>query len=265
MKIGLMGMGNMATAIVKGVLQSQAARPDELVAFDVDLPKSQTVGKIFGIEVVSQPDALIAKSDCVILAVKPNVLPTLVPTLREGLKERNPLIISIAAGKTLSFLEELLPEGCRLVRVMPNINAVVLSSMSAYCSNSRVTGEDRQLVERLFSSVGKLLELEESYFPVFGVLAGCSPAYGYLFIDSLARAGVKNGLDKKRALEIAAQTMLGSAKMVLESGEHPQELIDRVCSPGGTTIQGLCALQEGGLESAVVKAVDAAVERDRTM
>lgn len=174
-------------------------------------------------------------------------------------------MISIAAGKTLGFIEEALGFSPALVRVMPNINAKVGAAMSAFCANQQVTQEQKKLVARLFCAIGQVKELDEAFFPLFGVIAGSAPAFAYLFIDSLARAAVKNGMQKQVALEIAAQTVLGSAKLILEGGEHPWALIDQVCSPGGTTIEGIAALQDAGFEAGVRKSVDAALEKDRKL
>ena len=174
-------------------------------------------------------------------------------------------MISIAAGKTLGFIEEVLGFSPALVRVMPNINAKVGAAMSAFCANQQETQEQKKLVARLFYAIGQVKELDEAFFPLFGVIAGSAPAFAYLFIDSLARAAVKNGMQKQVALEIAAQTVLGSAKLILEGGEHPWALIDQVCSPGGTTIEGIAALQDAGFEAGVRKSVDAALEKDRRL
>lgn len=263
MRIGFIGCGNMASAIIKGIVCSDKTACEEIIIYDIDQAKAESCAAEFGAHRADSAEALIRLADSVILAVKPNVFPTLLPSIASALQEKNPLIISIAAGKTLEYLQGLLCYEARLVRVMPNINAMVQASMSAYCYNSSVTEEDKALTRLLFSAAGNIIELDEKFFPIFGVIAGCAPAYGYLFIDALARAGVKNGLNKKMATEIAAQTLLGSAKMILESGVHPQELIDRVCSPGGTTIEGLFSLQADGFEAAVHKAVDDAVAKDQ--
>jgi pyrroline-5-carboxylate reductase len=172
------------------------------------------------------------------------------------------LLISIAAGKTTEFIRKSLTHDNRIIRVMPNINAKVGEAMSAYTANEQATVDDKLLCEKIFGGVGQVINLEETYFPLFGVIAGCAPAFGYMFIDALARAGVKNGMKKDTALMIAAQTILGSAKMILESNEHPWELIDQVCSPGGTTIEAVTSLQSDGFESAVHNAVDKAIQKD---
>lgn len=171
--------------------------------------------------------------------------------------------MSIAAGKTTEFIEKLLGFKAPVIRIMPNINATVLEAMSAYCCSESVTDDQKEFVNKLCSSFGKVMPLSESYFPLFCSIAGCAPAYAYMFIDSLARSAVKNGMNKSVALEIAAQTVLGSAKKILESDEHPWELIDKVCSPGGTTIEGIVSLQKDGFESAVCNAVDAALQKDK--
>jgi pyrroline-5-carboxylate reductase len=139
---------------------------------------------------------------------------------------------------------------------------MVGEAISAYTTNEHATNEDKQICEKIFGSVGKILYLDESQFALFGVLGGCTPAFSYMFIDALARAGVKNGMKKDVALGIVSQAVLGSAKMILESDEHPWELVDKVCSPGGTTIEGVTSLQSDRLEATVQKAVDKALEKD---
>ena len=148
---------------------------------------------------------------------------------------------------------------------MPNINAKVSEAISAYCFNDLVNDEDKNNVELLLNGIGKVLCLGESFFPLFGVIGGCGPAFAYMFIDAMARAGVKNGMKKSDALKISAQTVLGSAKMILESDEHPWQLIDNVCSPGGTTIEGVTSLQADGFEAAVHNAVDKALDKDKKL
>ena len=262
MTIGFIGGGNMAGAIIRGLLAASLYRSDEIFVTDITPERSRDCAGRLGVASADTAQELIERSDTVVLSVKPVVFSTLLPEIAAVVRARNPLMISIAAGKTLGFIEETLGFPPALVRVMPNINAKVGASMSAFCGNENVTQEQKVLVSRLFSAIGQVRELDERFFSLFGVIAGSAPAFAYLFIDSLARAAVKNGMNKQTALEIAAQTVLGSAKLILESGEHPWALIDQVCSPGGTTIEGIAALQETGFETAVCKAVDAAVEKD---
>lgn len=262
MTIGFIGGGNMAGAIIRGLLAASLYRPDEIFVTDITPERSRDCAGRLGVASADTAQELIERSDTVVLSVKPVVFSTLLPEIAAVVRARNPLMISIAAGKTLGFIEETLGFPPALVRVMPNINAKVGASMSAFCGNENVTQEQKVLVSRLFSAIGQVRELDERFFSLFGVIAGSAPAFAYLFIDSLARAAVKNGMNKQTALEIVAQTVLGSAKLILESGEHPWALIDQVCSPGGTTIEGIAALQETGFETAVRQAVDAAVEKD---
>lgn len=265
MTIGFIGGGNMAGAIIKGLLATSLYRPEEVFVTDITPERSKDCAKRLGVAVADTAEALIEHADTVVLAVKPGVFPSLLPSIAPCLQEKNPLVISIAAGKTLGFIEEALGFSPALVRVMPNINAKVGAAMSAFCANQQVTQEQKKLVARLFCAIGQVKELDEAFFPLFGVIAGSAPAFAYLFIDSLARAAVKNGMQKQVALEIAAQTVLGSAKLILEGGEHPWALIDQVCSPGGTTIEGIAALQDAGFEAGVRKSVDAALEKDRKL
>jgi pyrroline-5-carboxylate reductase len=174
-------------------------------------------------------------------------------------------VISVAAGRTLAFLEDGLGPDLPIARVMPNINAKVGASTSAFAVNSRCAESHKSIVQALFSTVGAIIELPEEQFSIFTAIAGSSPAFSYMYIDALARAAVRGGLSRDKALEIAASAVYGSAKMILESREHPFTLIDQVSSPGGTTIEGICALQEHGFESAVHKAVAATALKDKNL
>ena len=265
MKIGFIGAGNMAGAIISGAVSSGNFKADEIMAYDVDFAKTDALAHKLSITAANDVKAMITASDIVLLAVKPNVFSTLLPAVTDELKKKNPLIISIAAGKTMEFIASFLNYDAAIIRVMPNINATVGEAMSAYCFNEKVSEEQKKAAEKLCASFGKVLCLTENYFPLFGVVSGCAPAYAYMFIDSLARAAVKNGMTKKDALQIAAQVVYGSAKQIMESDLHPWELIDRVCSPGGTTIEGVAALQADGFEATVTDAVDAALEKDKKL
>lgn len=265
MKIGFIGAGNMASAIIAGAIASGSFPPQSLGACDICAEKARALAETHGITEFHSTSELLYTCDVVVLAVKPRTFTELLPAIREKLREKNPLVISIAAGRTLSYIEGLLGFPAPVVRIMPNINAAVGEAMTAYCCSAAVTREQRGFAESFCSSFGRAIDLNERDFPLFGVLAGSAPAYGYMFIDSLARAAVKNGMDRQLALQISAQTVLGSARRILESGEHPWELTDRVCSPGGTTIEGVLSLQRDGFGAAVAAAVDAALEKDRKL
>ncbi|MBE6757017.1 MAG: pyrroline-5-carboxylate reductase [Ruminococcaceae bacterium] len=264
MKIGFIGAGNMASAIVRGLVSS-GVRGSDLLVYDVDTAKQVALFEECGICMCGTADEVIDGAEAVILAVKPQVFPALLPQLAPALHESCPLVISIAAGKTVASIEEMIGGGIAVVRVMPNINAKVGESMSAFCCNALVSDTQRELVVRVFDAVGETVELAESQFSVYAALAGCSPAYSLLYMDALAQAGVQYGIPKALSLKIVAQAVLGTARLLQESDEHPRELIDQVCSPGGTTIEGVAALQKNGFESAVLEAVRASYEKDRTL
>lgn len=262
MTIGFIGCGNMATAIINGIIKNKAVEAEDVNIFDVYSPACELVKDKYNVNIKADEVEVVESSDVVILAVKPNVQATVLNKINSALEKKSTLIISIAAGKTIDYIRNNLTHNNRIIRVMPNINATVGEAICAYTANDIATDEDKQITEKLFSSVGEIIYLDEKFFPQFGVLGGCSPAFSYMFIDALARAGVQNGMKKDVALTIAAQAVLGSAKMILESTEHPFDLIDKVCSPGGTTIEGVMSLQADGFEAAVHNAVNKAIEKD---
>lgn len=262
MKLGFIGCGNMAAAIINGIVKNSNINSENIFVFDTYKPAMNKLHNELGVTICDGQDAVTDNCDILFLAVKPNVLGDVLSSIHTN----NPLVISIAAGKELTFLEESIDvSDARIVRVMPNINAMVGEAICAYCYNKLVTNEDIEAVEMLLSCFGKCLYIDESQFSIYSAIGGCAPAFAYMFIDSLARAGVKNGMKKDEALKIAAQTVYGSAKMILESDQHPWKLIDNVCSPGGTTIEGVTSLQADGFESAVHNAVQKAFEKDKRM
>ncbi len=264
MKIGFIGAGNMAGAIIRGMVSNGFGGNNLLVHAPPPAPPLASFEDC-GIRMCTSGEEVVKGSEAVVLAVKPQVFPQALPELSPALLLRKPLVISIAAGKTLSSIEQLAGPGLSIVRVMPNINAKVGEAISAYCGNSRVTEEQKSIVRLIFEAVGEAVELEEKHFSAFSAIAGCSPAFTFLYIDAMATAAVKYGIPKGMALKIAQQAVLGSARMLQESGEHPRALMDAVCSPGGTTIEGVCALQKNGFEAAVQAAVEASTEKDRKL
>ena len=215
MKIGFIGCGNMATAIINGITNNNVVSEKDINAYDVFEGATKKLKENKDINICENEKDVVKSSDIIFLAVKPNVQASVLKAIDGEIKDK--LIISIAAGKTIEFIESNLKCKAKIVRVMPNINAKVGEAISAYCFNDSVTGEDKTNVESLLNGIGQVLCLDESYFPLFGVIGGCGPAFAYMFIDAMARAGVKNGMKKSDALKISAQTVLGSAKMILES------------------------------------------------
>ncbi len=264
MSIGFIGCGNMSGAIIDGIISSSAVAENDIFIYDIFAPAVEKISNKYAVNKCKSEREIVLNSDTVVLGVKPNVLSDVLNSINSALEESDTLLISIAAGKTLSFIRNALSHDNRIIRVMPNINAKVGEAICAYTANGAVTQKDKSLCESIFSGVGQVMYLDESKFPIFGVIGGCGPAFAFMFIDALARAGVKNGMDKDTALTVSAQTVLGSAKMILEAApdEHPWELIDKVCSPGGTTIEGVMSLQKDGFEKAVHNAVNKAVEKD---
>ena len=264
MRYGFIGLGNMATAIIKGMVLSREYEPKKILGHDPYSKEGRTFVTEMGGEAFDSLAQLVANANFLILAVKPQVMPSVLEELRElGISGK--LVISIAAGRSLSFLRDGLGSDVAIARVMPNINAKVGAATSAFALNKHCTEAQKIVVQALFATVGTIMELPEEQFSIFTAIAGSSPAFTYMYFDALARAAVREGLSKAKALEIAASSVYGSAKMILESREHPFALIDLVSSPGGTTVDGICTLQEHGFESAVHKAVAATTQKEKKL
>ncbi len=264
-KLGFIGCGNMATAIMNGAVASGFLKGENICVYDVDTAKADSLKENLGVEVLDSASAVVENSYAVVLAVKPQVFPVVLPLIKDGVAKNDTAIISIGAGKTLNYIISFFEDYTPVVRVMPNINAKVGASMSAVCGNDNVNEELLTFTKELCKSFGDVIELPESQFSIFGVIAGCSPAYAFMFIDSMARGAVENGMSREQALKISAQAVLGSAKMLLESDESPWALINSVCSPGGTTIEGIATLQNEKFDKAVMDAVQASFEKDKRL
>jgi len=255
----------MASAIIRGAVESKSFSATDIVAFDIDSSKSDLLKNSLGICKADTLSVLIDECDMAVLAVKPNIFPVLIPEIREQVKEKMPLIVSIAAGKTIEFITDLFGFSLPVVRVMPNLNAEVFEAISAYCPSENVTRAQIETVEKLLNSFGKCIRLKEEYFSIFSVVGGCAPAYSFLFIHALAEGAKKYGLPEELALKVASQTVLGSAKMLQRDGADAEDLIRRVCSPGGTTIEGINSLREDDFTSVVEKAMKASYDKDKRM
>jgi len=244
----------MAGAMLKAALRTELVQAKDVLVYD----KNPAAAERFGVEVAMSASEVVGRSKVIQLGVKPQDMPGLLSEL----DLRNRLVISIAAGVTLAQIE---PHAPCCVRMMPNINAAVGQAITAYCATEQVTPAELAFIKSYCECFGQAIHLEEEHFSAFLALAGSGPAFVYLFIDELARAGVAAGLPRVTALEIAAQSVLGSAAMVQESNVHPCELADRVCSPEGTTIAGVNALLKHGFSHAVSQAVLTAAARDREL
>lgn len=264
MNFGFIGAGNMVSAIAKGMtLGTGSYEGKNIFLSSKSVASAKKLAEECGANACDTSREVIQNSDVVILGVKPNVLSVILPELQRDFAEKKPLVVSIAAGKTLEYLSGFFPEKTAIVRVMPNINAKIGASTTGLCVNEFVSTQQKQLVRDIFSTIGTVAEIDESQFSIFSVIGGASVAFAYLYMDALAHAALKAGMPKKQALQLTAETVLGSAKMVLESNEAPWPLIDQVCSPGGTTIEGVTALQSEGFEATLVKAFDAVLAKDK--
>ena len=264
MRIGFLGAGNMASAMIRG-LRAKGLSPADVAAFDVCADKVAALSADCGLTVADSAADLIARSDVVVLAVKPQMLKEALADLQPALAAADPLIVSIAAGTPLQTLETLCGDGRRIVRVMPNLNATVGEAMSAFCGNARVTEPDLQTAETVLCAFGKAVRLPEDQFSAYSALAGCSPAYSMLYMDALVRAGVEAGIDEDTAKAVVAQAVLGTAKLLAASPDSPETWIERVCSPGGTTIEGVKVLRAEKVSDAVKAAAFASIRRDEEL
>lgn len=260
MKIGFIGLGNMARAIIGGMLREGIASREDILGSAKTQKTLDAVREAYGIGVESSNRAVAAAADVLILAVKPQFLESVIGEIRDSVKEGT-LVISIAAGKTLSWLAEAFDRPLGLVRCMPNTPALVGEGCTGICANDVVTEEELDYSLRLMGSFGRAGLVEERLMDAVGAVSGSSPAYVFMFMEAMADAGVAAGMPRTQAYEFAAQAVLGSAKLVLETGKHPGELKDMVCSPGGTTIEGVRALEKAGFRGAVMDALLAAVEK----
>lgn len=264
MKYGFIGVGNMSSAIIRGMCAGDKFNNEDILGYNRTAAKVEKLSAEYGVTTCYSTQELVEKSDVIVLGVKPQMLPSVLPEVKKYMKDGQ-LIVSIAAGKEISYLKEELGENVHVIRVMPNVNSRVLSSTSCYTASEDSTEEEIKTVEEMFGAVGSIIKLTEDQFGIFSAVGGASPAFTYMYIDALARGGVKAGMPKDLALKIAADSVMGSAKMVLESGKHPYALVDEVCSPGGTTIEGVCTLHEKAFMDAAEKAVTAVIEKDNRL
>jgi len=263
-KITIIGGGNMGEALVGGLLADGITTPAGLWVTDVVADRLAALQKRYGVRTGNDNAAAASWADVVILAVKPQAMDAVLDGLKERLSER-PLIVSVAAGIPLSRISARLGGARKLVRVMPNAPCLVRAGASAIALSPSVSVEERALAVKLFEAVGTVVVVEERLMDAVTGLSGSGPAYVFQIIEALADGGVKMGLPRDTALTLAAQTVLGAAKQVLETGEHPARLKDKVASPGGTTIAGLHALETGGVRSAVIAAIEAATKRSEEL
>jgi pyrroline-5-carboxylate reductase len=262
--IGFLGAGKMATALAKGFIEAKLTSADRIIASDVVPAARQAFAMETAARVTDTNPEVVKLSEILVLAVKPDQVTDLLGELKT-VGRADQLLISIAAGVPLAKLEAAAWPAARIIRVMPNTPALVGASASAFSRGANATREDAQLAQRLLGSVGLAFEVKERLLDAVTGLSGSGPAYAFLMIESLADGGVAAGLPRDVSTRLAAQTLFGAAKMVLETGQHPAALKDAVCSPGGTTIDGIHELEKAGIRAGLMNAVRAAADKARKL
>lgn len=265
MKIGFIGLGNMATAMIGGMLQKGMAEPRNIVGCDKMKSAEEKIKSELNISIAACNKDVAETVDILFLAVKPIFMEEVIAEIKDAVKAGT-LVVSIAAGKTLDFLQNGFgSRDVKLVRCMPNTPALVLEGCTGVCANENVTEEEMGQVLKLLRSFGTASVVPERLMDAVVGVSGSSPAYVFIFIEAMADAAVLAGMPRQQAYEFAAQAVLGSAKMVLETGRHPAELKDMVCSPGGTTIEAVKVLEEMGMRAAVMDAMEACIEKSKNL
>lgn len=264
MKLGFIGTGNMASAIMGGIIKNQIIPANEIIGADVMEAGRKRVNEQFGIQVTADNHEVVKNSDVVILSVKPQFYAEVIAEIKEDVRE-DQIIITIAPGKTLAWLKEQFGKNVKIVRTMPNTPALVGEGMTAACPNEFITEEEITYVRTLLESFGRVEIIPERLMDVVVSVSGSSPAYVFMFIEAMADAAVSGGMPRAQAYQFAAQAVLGSAKMVLETGKHPGELKDMVCSPAGTTIEAVRVLEEKGFRSSVIEAMKTCEEISKSL
>ena len=264
MRIGFIGLGNMATAIIGGLLARGIVEPGDIVGSAKTTATRERRAAELGIAVTADNAEVAREADVLVLAVKPVFFPEVIAEVRDVVDDGT-LVVSIAAGLTLEDIEALFGKPMRLIRCMPNTPALVGEGCTAVCPGPRATAEDEALVLRLMGACGTASVIPERLMDAASAVAGSSPAFVFMFIEALADGAVEAGMPRAQAYEFAAQATLGSAKLMLETGQHPGALKDMVCSPGGTTIEGVKALEEGGMRAALMNAIDACVQKAKAL
>lgn len=263
MKLGFIGTGNMAGAIMGGIIQKGIFRPEQIIGADISEAGRQKAKETYGIE-VTEDNRKAATAEVLILSVKPQFYADAIAEIRDCIRD-DQLVITIAPGKTLPWLEEQFGKRVKIVRTMPNTPALVGEGMTAACVNQYVTEEEKAYALKILDSFGKVELVPEHLIDAVVAVSGSSPAYVFMFIEAMADAAVAEGMPRTQAYEFAAQAVYGSAKMVLETGKHPGELKDMVCSPAGTTIEAVRILEKKGFRSAVIEAMRACADVSRRL
>ena len=263
--IGFIGCGNMGSIMVSGIASSNLISDYEIICSNKSKTKLEELHKKYNIKIATNNIEVANCSDVLILAIKPNVLKTAIEEIRDSIKD-NVIIVSIVAGKKIEDIKKLFnKDDIKVVRAMPNIPSLVGEGMATLCGCPNTLEEEIQLICSIFNSFGKCEVISEDLMDVVTGVSGSSPAFIFMIIESLADGAVLEGLPREMAYKLVAQTVLGSAKMILETGKHPGELKDMVCSPKGTTIEGVASLEKNGLRASLIEAVKQSVEKSKAI
>lgn len=263
-KLGIIGTGNMGFALMKTILNNGIVPSDNLIIFDMDTDLTNELKKKFGIKVAKNNEELSRKAENILIAVKPQVIDNVLNEIGPAITDEQ-TIISIAAGVTINHISKFLDEKVGIIRVMTNTPLLVGAGASAIANNNKIQNDGLEFAKKIFESGGIIVELEETHIDAVTGLSGSGPAYFFVIVEALADGGVKMGLSRKIALKLAAQTALGAGKLLLETQKHPGELKDMVSSPGGTTIAALHELEKEKLRSTLMRAVEVATEKSRSL
>jgi pyrroline-5-carboxylate reductase len=263
-KVGFIGAGNMGEALIRGLVNANVVAPEAIWASDVRLERLKELDSQYGIQLAPDNLEVVRQADVLIMAVKPQIMTAVLREIAPVLNRRK-LMISLAAGVSTARIRATLGREVRLIRVMPNTPALVLEGVTAIAKAEGLEADDLDVAGEIFSAVGRVVVLDEELLDAVTGLSGSGPAYVAVVIESLADGGVKMGLDRLTAMTLATQTVLGAAKLLLETGMHPGALKDMVSSPGGTSIAGISALEEGGIRTTFIKAVERATGRSKEL
>ncbi|MGB9678595.1 MAG: pyrroline-5-carboxylate reductase [Thermoanaerobacteraceae bacterium] len=253
MKIGFIGVGNMGFALLKGILNSNFVKPENIIIYDSATEKSNAIKEEFKINIADNNINLVQEADIIILAIKPNIYDLILKEIK-GVLNPNKLIITIAPGITIEHVKSIIKAG-KVIRTIPNTPALIGEGITAIAYSDDTNEEDKEVARKIFRTCGEIVELNESLIDAAMAVSSCSPAFTYMFIEALSDAGVALGLPRDIAYKLSSKALSGSGNMVLKTGLHPGQLKDMVTSPGGTTIQGVRILEKQGMRSAVIEAV----------
>jgi pyrroline-5-carboxylate reductase len=263
-RVGFIGCGNMGSAMLGGLIKSKFLKAENIIVSTKTEESAKKLKEQFGITTTLNSKLVAKEADVIILAIKPFMYQEMINKIKAELS-KDKLIITIAAGISINNMEEWAGENAKIIRTMPNTPALVGQAMSAVCPNKNISEEELNYCIKIFQGFGECVQLEEKDFHAFTALCGSSPAYVFMFIEAMADGAVKLGIPRAKAYRMAAQSVFGSSKMVLETGKHPGELKDAVCSPAGTTIDAVVELEKLGFRNSIIQAIDKCAEKSRNM